>query len=132
METTTSLFVYGTLRQGEPANYFLKKKTLIQAALTIQGYRLYTHGPYPFAIESDKPEEAIVGDLYQIDSCIFADLDRYEGVDTGLYIRKLEKSINAYIYLATNLETSGLYHIPCGDWVEYRRQNNMTSDFLEL
>ena len=119
---TCNLFVYGTLRHGERANFFLRNGSLLISATRLYGFQLLTHGPYPFAMLG-KPEHSIVGDIYKIPTALLDRLDEYEGVDSGLYIREeyMYEGLAVFIYIAqTKPEKDRLQSIPSGDWKVYR------------
>ncbi|MEM7180368.1 MAG: gamma-glutamylcyclotransferase family protein [Spirochaetota bacterium] len=119
---TCNLFVYGTLRQGERANFFLRDGSLLRSAIRFHGFRLLTHGPYPFAMLADA-QDSIVGDIYTIPTRLLGRLDEYEGVNSGLYTREeyLHEGIPFFIYIAqTKPQKDRLEIIASGDWKVYR------------
>ena len=100
------LFVYGTLRRG----FENKFARLLQTHSRYLGRgrvhaRIYQFPPYPGAVLSDRADESVHGELYQLsDPDIWHELDRYEGselfrrvtatvrLDTGY-------SLDAWIYV---------------------------------
>jgi gamma-glutamylcyclotransferase (GGCT)/AIG2-like uncharacterized protein YtfP len=80
------LFVYGTLKRGEPRHRYLSGQHYLAAARTRPLYRLYDLGDYPGLIE-DSAGRSIEGDLWDVDVACLARLDQVEGCDEGLYRR---------------------------------------------
>lgn len=82
--TRTLLFVYGTLKRGEPRHRYLVGQTLIATVATIPAYRLLSVGDYPALVRRDDGR-SIEGELWEIDEACVRVLDRVEGVEQGLY-----------------------------------------------
>ncbi len=82
------LFVYGTLKRGEPRHHHLSGQTFIALARTRPVYRLYNLGEYPGLVKRDDGL-AIEGELWEVDDACLRRLDQVEGCDEGLYYRSL-------------------------------------------
>jgi gamma-glutamylcyclotransferase (GGCT)/AIG2-like uncharacterized protein YtfP len=90
----------------------------ILGAGTIRGV-LYDAGPYPALRRSDSPRDVVPGRLLGLDDeSLLIALDRYEGVDAGLYLRERvevclasgeQQSAWVYVY---NHSVAGLRRIP--------------------
>ena len=95
------LFVYGTLKSGEPFNHLLgSKPVLIIKSLPI--YELIDLGDYPGLVENGKT--SIIGEVYCVSDEIVRVLDKYEGDE---YIRKEIKLVDGsiaqtYVYIVPN------------------------------
>lgn len=81
---THTLFVYGTLMQGQPAHDLLKD------AAYSRRYTLYDHtmvdlGAYPGIVQ--KKNEAVLGEVYFVSPEMMAEMDRYED-EGNLYLRR--------------------------------------------
>lgn len=74
----SKLFVYGTLRAKKESTHYL------------DGYVMYNAGPYPYILPAPNsdPNWSVEGNLVDVDDDEWATLDRYEGVDRGLYTRE--------------------------------------------
>ncbi len=96
----------------------------VLGAGTIRGV-LYDVGPYPALRRSDSPRDVVPGRLLELDDeGLLIALDRYEGVDAGLYLRERvevclaggeQQSGWVYVY---NRSVAGLRRIaqwPVGD-----------------
>lgn len=70
------LFVYGSLRRGEPAHHLLAGATFIALAQTEPRFTLVDMGDYPALVEGG--HTAVVGEIYDVDESRLADLDAYE------------------------------------------------------
>ena len=81
-----NLFVYGTLKRGQPRHRFLSGQNFIAAARTSPHYRLYHLGDYPGLVER-VDGVSIEGELWDVDDACLTRLDRFEGCDVGLYRR---------------------------------------------
>lgn len=75
--TRTRVFVYGTLRRGEPNHHLLDARMLLRAGRTEPRFTLVSLGAFPAMI--DGGETAVVGEVYDVDAVTLAALDRLEG-----------------------------------------------------
>lgn len=117
--------VYGTLRPGGGADYLWKgMQTRIDHG-TVPGYRLVTHGPYPFALAD--PTDRIVVDVLTFDwdtfDRVLARLDRLEG-HPSFYARRIVTAtlddgerVDCWLYVPVNeRDYVGLTPVPGNDW----------------
>jgi gamma-glutamylcyclotransferase (GGCT)/AIG2-like uncharacterized protein YtfP len=81
------LFVYGTLKRGQPRHPFLAAQTFVATAATRPLYRMFNVGDYP-ALVRHHAGRSIKGELWQVDDECLRTLDRVEGCDLGLYARE--------------------------------------------
>lgn len=90
------VFVYGSLKQGMMRNNALQGQRYIGIAATAPDYAMFQLSGYPALIDSTHPEAAVLlkegksiwGELYEVDGTCVQELDKLEGVGTGLYQRK--------------------------------------------
>ena len=78
---TARLFVYGTLRRGYENKFarLLQKHSRFLGPGQIRA-RIHQFARYPGAVLSERTEETIRGELYQVgDARVWGELDRYEG-----------------------------------------------------
>ncbi len=81
------LFVYGTLQRGAKNHRHLAGQRFIATARTTPGFELRDMGGYPGIVaDSDRPE-GVTGEVWAVDAAALRRLDRFEGVDQGLYRR---------------------------------------------
>jgi gamma-glutamylcyclotransferase (GGCT)/AIG2-like uncharacterized protein YtfP len=80
------VFVYGTLKRGQPRHRFLAGQNFISAALTRPLYRMFNVGDYP-ALVQRADGRSIEGELWEVDETCVNTLDGVEGSDVGLYVR---------------------------------------------
>ena len=83
----TLLFVYGTLKRGCRNHHRLAAQRFVGAAHTAAVYLLYDLGGYPGIVPVSKTNEGVVGEIWEVDENCLRELDRFEGVDDGLYRR---------------------------------------------
>jgi gamma-glutamylcyclotransferase (GGCT)/AIG2-like uncharacterized protein YtfP len=84
------IFVYGSLKRGYALNHLLQGQAFLGPATTCPLYRIFDLGSYPGLI--DWPEGlAVQGELYEVDAECLKRLDEAEGVDEGLYARRVIK-----------------------------------------
>jgi gamma-glutamylcyclotransferase (GGCT)/AIG2-like uncharacterized protein YtfP len=91
--------------RGESRHRHLSGETFVANVRSVTGYRLYDAGDYPALVE-DPDGPSIVGELWLVSDAALRQLDDVEGVDEGLYARRLiplrppHESIpaEAYIY----------------------------------
>jgi gamma-glutamylcyclotransferase (GGCT)/AIG2-like uncharacterized protein YtfP len=109
------LFVYGTLRRGEPGHGLLRAAPLLAEAITAPVFTLLDMGEYPAIVEGGTT--AVAGELYDVNEALLLELDRYEDVPE-LYLR-VEHVIAgepALVYVLRPEHTRGLPAIASGDW----------------
>lgn len=91
IDGATHLFVYGTLRSGALLSNVVGSASewRYSGSATVTG-DLYDAGEYPALVLGDEGGRQIDGLLVAFGDppAAFAALDRYEGVDTGLYVRR--------------------------------------------
>lgn len=73
---TTKLFVYGTLRNGEPATHYL------------MGYGLYDYGKFPYITTQGSEDNYVMGNVIDVTDEELARMDTYESIKTGLFVRE--------------------------------------------
>ena len=81
------LFVYGTLRRGEPNHPYLHGKSCLGAAVTGPGYRLYHLDGYPGLVAEGDAPGGISGEVWAVSGPGLRRLDVLEGLREGLYTR---------------------------------------------
>lgn len=125
----TFLFVYGTLlrsgtnsleRMGEDVRYFSQG--------VIRGTLYHVNGWFPgLSLEGNTP---IKGEVFTINKLAEARLDKYEGVEHGLYVKEeVEVEIpygmmNCLVYVASDKLIEGKKIITCGDWIKYIKKHH--------
>ena len=72
-----TIFVYGSLKRGMKAHFFLEDSTFVGTALTFEKY-LLTSTRYPF-LSKAKQLCHVKGEVYEIDQELLERLDQYEG-----------------------------------------------------
>jgi gamma-glutamylcyclotransferase (GGCT)/AIG2-like uncharacterized protein YtfP len=95
------VFVYGTLRpKGKEATHRLYDFMMMDA------------GAYPYIIPAaaygDSRDHYVAGNVIEVDDAQLKDLDRYEGIDRGLYTREVliaeddesGEEVTVYAYVA--------------------------------
>ena len=121
METRARVFVYGTLRAGEPNHYLLDNHDLVTRARTEAAFELVSLGAFPAMIAGGTT--AVVGEVYEIDPVTLAALDRLEG-HPRFYQRtaiRLEGGDELLAYLLSPEQARGRTRIPSGDWTDADR-----------
>lgn len=83
--TRMLLFVYGTLRQGEPNHRELGRARFVAQVRTAPVYELVDLGSYPALLEGG--QTAVHGELYEVDESWVHHIDAFEEVP-ALYARK--------------------------------------------
>lgn len=107
MDTAAQLiFVYGTLKRGGSNHRQLAGEIFIGEARTVTGYRLFALEGYPGMVPLADDREGVVGEVWSVKPEALARLDRFEGVDEGLYRREpvpllppfAARTIHTYLY----------------------------------
>jgi gamma-glutamylaminecyclotransferase len=111
----TVLLVYGSLLRGERNHGQMKGARLLGPARTQPRYALYHLGNYPGMTDG---EQAVEGELYEVDARHLAALDTFEGHPS--YFRRgpvaLEGGGWAEGYLLTRVQVAGRPLVPSGNW----------------
>jgi gamma-glutamylcyclotransferase (GGCT)/AIG2-like uncharacterized protein YtfP len=102
------VFVYGTLRDGNPATH------------TLADYAMYDYGKFPYIVE--EAGARVHGNIGTVDDKELTALDKYEGVERGLYTRRSVtvtqdesgERQQAFAYIGGNIHPR---LIPSGDWL---------------
>lgn len=84
------IFVYGSLKRGYALHHLLEGQAFRGSATTCPLYRLFDLGSYPGLV--DWPEGlSVQGEVYAVNAECLKRLDEAEGVDEGLYARRVIK-----------------------------------------
>jgi gamma-glutamylcyclotransferase (GGCT)/AIG2-like uncharacterized protein YtfP len=106
------IFVYGTLKQGEPNHYLLAGSELLGVYETPPVYTLYDLGTYAGLVEGNN---TILGEVYRIDDEVLAKLDVFEDVLIEYRRETIETPFGeAWIYLYPGAEKGQA--VESGDW----------------
>ena len=112
--TKHTIFVYGTLRLGEPFNHLLGSAPL-RTTTTPPAYELLNVGRYPGLVCNGRTQ--IVGEIYEVDTTTLALLDEYEEHPVEYIRTKIElidgSWAETYIFQG---EKADYPKIPSGDW----------------
>ncbi len=115
-----NVFVYGTLRIGEPNHHVLEDSKYIGKTITPEGmFILRDLGPFPAAEVVEMVwTPPIVGEVYEVDDRVLKRLDVLEGVDSGFYRRILVGTPlgECWIYVMDDVDDEWPI-ISNGDWV---------------
>ncbi len=99
----TVLFLYGTLRRGQPAHHRLAGQTFLGPAVTAPRYRLIDLGPYPGLVRDDAAGLAVTGELWEVSDGCLAELDDFEGCPEqytreAVALAGADRAADAYFY----------------------------------
>ena len=120
--TATRVFVYGTLRAGEPNHYLLDHHAMVRRARTEPAFELVSLGAFPAMIAGGAT--AVVGEVYDVDAVTLAALDRLEG-HPRFYRRTriaLEDGAAVETYLLAPEQVEGRPVIDSGNWRARRKE----------
>ena len=113
-----SIFVYGTLRTGEPNHDLLAHLTPQCLAHTEPLYELINLGAFPAMVKGGTT--SVVGEVYEVDYATLQALDHLEG-HPRFYRRcsiKLREGAEVEAYLLPTHQAQGYDRISGGDWVK--------------
>jgi len=113
------IFVYGTLRTGEPNHYMLDHITPLRLTRTAPAYTLVSLGAFPAMLEGGTT--AVVGEVYEVDEMTLVALDRLES-HPRFYERKairLEDGEEVESYILPAEKAVGRPMGRGGDWCGY-------------
>jgi|TARA_X000001388_G_C2232725_1_gene123838 gamma-glutamylcyclotransferase (GGCT)/AIG2-like uncharacterized protein YtfP len=111
----SKLAVYGTLRNGKRDTW------------KVDGYSLVFpgHRDFPAALP-DRKQKGMIVEVFDVDDIDMVSYDRYEGVDSNLYHRKIvsaykgEEEVEAWMYIigSSLLQYCQLFElVPNKDWM---------------
>lgn len=119
-EKTDKIFVYGTLKTGQPRNSFLTKYGCekIEGVATVKGTMFYSGAGFPQLHLEDLSGGIVCGELWKIKEeyhdKLVKELDRIEGVE-----RRVTRRATALVYLGKAEHTAHVYClgvVESGDW----------------
>ena len=116
------LFVYGSLRRGERNHDFLIGACFLSRVVTRPRYSLRASGMTPGL--ADHGEQAVQGELYELDAAHLTRLDRLGGAP-GLYERKeveLSDGSSADAYFMPDAHARCYPEVASGDWASRQRR----------
>ncbi|WP_416150518.1 gamma-glutamylcyclotransferase [Salipaludibacillus sp. HK11] len=127
--SSSYVFVYGTLRNGQINHHFLKDAKLITRQASLKGEMYNTGKGYPAFLLNGQSQ--VYGEIYQIDEKILSQLDILEdyseGCHSNLYYRireniKTDTSFyNSWVYVLDSSQEASLNEkIPFQDWNVYQ------------
>ena len=117
VDTTKSIlvFVYGTLRVGEPYHHLMSACEHLGQRKTQPKYELVNIGRYPGLVANGRT--SIVGDLFMVPPEALETLDEYEGYPEDYSRESIDlegsETATAYFY---RLNIEKCPRIPSGDW----------------
>jgi len=83
----TLVFVYGTLKRGGANHRYLAGQRFVASARTAAGFLLYGLDGYPGMVAGGAADDAVTGEIWEVSAECLRELDRFEGVDEGLFRR---------------------------------------------
>jgi gamma-glutamylaminecyclotransferase len=81
------IFVYGTLKLGGSNHRQIADQKFVGTGRTAPGYQLFDLGAYPGMVPSPEDRAGVTGEIWSVNEAALRRLDRFEGVDQGLYRR---------------------------------------------
>jgi gamma-glutamylcyclotransferase (GGCT)/AIG2-like uncharacterized protein YtfP len=114
-QRVTKLFVYGTLRHGEPAHALLADARLIGSVRTEPRFTLVDAGGYPGMIFGGHTK--VTGEIYEIDASAWPKLDEYEQAPE--VYERVQLVVEGHVvsaYLLRAERAAGMPVIASGDW----------------
>jgi gamma-glutamylcyclotransferase (GGCT)/AIG2-like uncharacterized protein YtfP len=97
------LFVYGTLKSGQPANHHMAGATFVGPETTTPKYRLFDMGWHPAMVRDDVAGLAVEGEVWDVPATMIPALDEYESVPEGFVRQGIEVTgvagdVQAYVF----------------------------------
>lgn len=114
------VLVYGTLR---PRN---KEYDYVSATHVLYGYQMFSAGQFPYIKPvGEATNSCILGNIIEADKKELAELDRYENIRSGLYVRNVatalsiadDEPVDVFVYAAG--PEFDPKPIASGDWKQY-------------
>lgn len=123
MNAQSQYAFYGSLRRGM-SNYEVYKEGLQYLFSTrLRGFKIFSMGDYPCAVESGNSTDSIVIEIFKITNAnIERDIHDME-LSVGYHFKNIEiNHTNVGIYLYAS--SKNYPEVPGGDWVEFFRKNS--------
>jgi gamma-glutamylcyclotransferase (GGCT)/AIG2-like uncharacterized protein YtfP len=95
------LFVYGTLKRGEPGHELMAGAQFVSTVLKT-GMKFIRDAEYPSAIETNDSTDYVVGEIWAVPAADLPLMDEYEGEN---YKRVILKDSNLYAYVLRENES---------------------------
>jgi gamma-glutamylaminecyclotransferase len=122
-EKTEWVFVYGTLRKGQPNHEVLATSTYIGEFRTTTAYPLVVSTAYfgPVLLDIPGTGSSVSGEVYAVTAATLATLDKLENADGVHYTRRAVKiarssdpsaTASAYVYLKCEYQDDLLTKLP--------------------
>jgi gamma-glutamylaminecyclotransferase len=133
MET---VFVYGSLRQGQGNHRILLGANLVGVGQTVQRFHMRDLGAFPGIVPAPDGG-AIVGEVYEVPPTTLARLDRLEGVPAFYRRERVTvdladgRLVRAWVYVLPPESVADRPTIPGGDWVERGRLPLVSTNAVE-
>lgn len=96
------LFVYGTLKRGEPGHELMTDATFVCTALKTN-LRWIRDNEYPSCIETEDSTDFVVGEIWAVPAADLPLLDEYEG-DNYRRVQLQDSNLYAYVLREDNSE----------------------------
>jgi gamma-glutamylcyclotransferase (GGCT)/AIG2-like uncharacterized protein YtfP len=113
-----NIFVYGSLKEGEYNFGRFGETNVLQKNVKINGFLLYSLGPYPCVVKTNNPEDFVIGEIHEVSEGNYNNIARME-FGAGYYSEELKfGEISATIFPMKN-NNLGYYKaklIPEGIW----------------
>ena len=123
MTNRTTIFVYGTLREGSGNWRGLLAPLKGVDAKTNKKYRMLSHGGFPAVYKAEENGVQITGELFVIDDSTLGEVDRLEGNPTWYNREEIKvttktgEEVVAWMYIMPNSGSDFMRsEIPSGDW----------------
>ena len=115
-----NIFVYGTLKKGDPNHALLDSSRFLCTTQTTESYVMLDFGAFPGVLKpediSQMPVSPIKGEIYEISEQKLEELDLYEG---DWYFREsvmLENGLSALMYFLKKIPPVNYKIITDGHW----------------
>ena len=89
------LFVYGTLKRGEPGHELMSGATFV-GTVTKSNLRWIESADYPTCVETDDPSETVTGEIWDVPMSDLPILNEYEGNNYRL-VQLRNSNLHAYL-----------------------------------
>lgn len=98
------IFVYGTLKNGHMRHKHLMSQRYLGTAVLKPNYRMVYLSGYPALVTPQEGQfgSRVRGEVYEIDDICMQVIDKVEGTDSGIFVRKV---IGIESHVSVNLPT---------------------------
>lgn len=113
------IFVYGSLKEGQYNFGRFGETKVLKKNIRINGFALYSLGPYPCIIKTNNPQNFVIGEIHEVSDNNYGNIYRME-IGAGYYAEEFNldefSNVTVFPMNQSNLKYYGGKLIENGIW----------------